>query len=187
MDTSKTPRWDITRLSQDGRPHSYQSYFVANIRMVLDMEVQAGNQTAPLYAQPELWTLLDGLAEPNRPTFLRGDSHWGAEKAMIGAEERKIGFLFQTQAERECEETDRTNVCERGNGRRRGKNWREGGKCCGWRDGGKERQVVVLRRPLRIKPAAEAVAGERRSADEKPAKQLTLDLPELTYKGIEYE
>src|SRR5207249_6405152 len=69
--------------------------FVAHIRMVLDMEVQAGNQTAPLYAQPELWAFLDGLAEQERPVFLRGDSHWGSEKAMVGAEERKLGYLFK--------------------------------------------------------------------------------------------
>src|ERR1017187_7876838 len=49
--------------TKPGRPsHAYHSYFVGNIRMVLDMEVQAGNQTAPLYAQPELWAFLDGLA-----------------------------------------------------------------------------------------------------------------------------
>ena len=60
------------------------------------MEVQeAGNQTAPLYAQPELWSFLDGLEEQERPVFLRGDSHWGAEKAMVGAEERKLGYLFK--------------------------------------------------------------------------------------------
>ena len=62
--------------SKPGRPsHAYHSYFVANIRMVLDMEVQAGNQTAPLYAQPEMWAFLDGLGEGSRPVFLRGDSH----------------------------------------------------------------------------------------------------------------
>lgn len=80
--------------TKPGRPsHAYHSYFAANIRIVLDMEVQAGNQTAPLYAQPELWAFLDGLPEQNRPVFLRGDSHWGAEKVMVGAEERKLGYL----------------------------------------------------------------------------------------------
>jgi hypothetical protein len=54
----------------------------------------------------------------------------------------------------------------------------------GW---SRERQVVVLRRPLRNKPAAEAVAAGKKKRGRKPAKQLTLDLPELTYKGIEYE
>ena len=66
-----------------GRPsHAYHSYFVANIRIVLDnalstlapMEVQAGNQTNSSFAQPELWSFLDGLAERDRPIFLRGDN-----------------------------------------------------------------------------------------------------------------
>src|SRR5271157_3066901 len=77
--------------TKPGRPsHAYHSYFVANIRMVLDMEVQAGNQTAPLFAQPELWAFVDGLAERNRPIFLRGDSHWGRRKLCL--EPRSAGW-----------------------------------------------------------------------------------------------
>src|ERR1700686_2675655 len=54
--------------TKPGRPsHAYHSYFVANLRMVMDVEVQAGNQTAPLFAQPGLWEFLDGLSERNRP------------------------------------------------------------------------------------------------------------------------
>jgi hypothetical protein len=52
--------------------YAYGSYVVVNIRMALDMEVQAGNQTAPLFAQPELWAFLDGLAEQDRPSFCAG-------------------------------------------------------------------------------------------------------------------
>ena len=62
--------------TKPGRPsYAYHSYFVANIRMVLDMEVQPGNQTAPSFALPELWSFLDGLEEKGKPLFLRGDSH----------------------------------------------------------------------------------------------------------------
>src|SRR5215470_4795310 len=54
-----------------GRPsHAYHSYFIANLRMVMDVEVQAGNQTASSFAQPELWALLDGWEKTSRPTFL---------------------------------------------------------------------------------------------------------------------
>ena len=82
--------------NKPGRPsHAYHSYFIAQIRVVLDMEVQAGNQTAPSFAQPELWAFVDGLAERNRPIFIRGDCHWGTEKAMVGAEQRGIGYLFK--------------------------------------------------------------------------------------------
>ena len=48
----------------------------------------------------------------------------------------------------------------------------------GW---SKARRVVVLRRALR-----EAVASEKNST-KKAAKQLTLDLPEATYRGVRYE
>jgi hypothetical protein len=51
-----------------GRPsHAYHSYFIANLRMVMDVEVQAGNQTAASFAQPELWSLLDGLPNSVQP------------------------------------------------------------------------------------------------------------------------
>jgi hypothetical protein len=47
-----------------GRPsHAYHSYFIANLRMVVDVEVQAGNQTAASFAQPELWSFFGQNAE----------------------------------------------------------------------------------------------------------------------------
>ncbi|HEY6340897.1 MAG TPA: hypothetical protein VIY49_05350, partial [Bryobacteraceae bacterium] len=60
--------------SKPGRPsHVYHTYVLANLRMVLEVEVQAGNQSAASYAQPELWAFVDGLPEASRPAFLRGD------------------------------------------------------------------------------------------------------------------
>ena len=42
-----------------GRPsHVYHTYFVANLRLVLDVEVQAGNQTAAKYLRPEFFRFL---------------------------------------------------------------------------------------------------------------------------------
>ena len=171
--------------SKPGRPsHAYHSYFVASIRMVLDMEVQAGNRTAPLYAQPELWAFVDGLAERDRPIFMRGDSHWGAEKAMLGAEERALGYLFKLKQS--------ANVKKLIGQIFRKEEWVEAGqqwqgredvlRLSGWT---KERRVVVLRRPLKSKPEAET-AGQQKSK-RKAAKQLSLDLPELTYQGMQYE
>jgi len=173
--------------TKPGRPsHAYHSYFAANIRMVLDMEVQAGNQTAPLYAQPELWAFLDGLTEQDRPVFLRGDSHWGAEKAMVGAEERKLGYLFKLKQS--------VNV-KKLIGQIFGKEeWVEAGqqwqgredllRLSGWT---KERRVVVLRRPVKSKPAAEAETLDKKKSKRRAAKQLTLDLLEMTYQGVPYE
>ena len=170
--------------AKPGRPsHAYHSYFVANIRIVLDMEVQAGNQTAPSFAQPALWSFLDGLTARNRPVFLRGDSHWGAENAMVGAEQRNLGFLYKLKQS--------PNVKKLIGQIFRKEGWEEAGqgwqgrtemlRLIGW---SKERRVVVLRRPVRSKPAAAPVG---KKSKRKAAKQLTLDLPGLAYKGIEYE
>jgi hypothetical protein len=68
-----------------GRPsHAYHSYFIANLRMVVDVEVQAGNHTATSFAQPGLWSLLDGLAKSSLPEFVRDDCQWGTERAIVG-------------------------------------------------------------------------------------------------------
>jgi len=173
--------------SKPGRPsHAYHCYFVANIRVVLDMEVQAGNQTAPSFAQPELWAFVDKLGERNRPIFMRGDCHWGAEKVMAGAEERGLGYLFKLKQS--------ANVKKLIGQIFRKQEWAEAGqqwqgredelRLSGWT---KTRRVVVLRRPVRSKPAAEADLVSQKPWKRKAAQQLTLDLPELSYRGVQYE
>src|SRR5690348_17210723 len=50
-----------------GRPsHTYHSYILANLRLVLEVEVHAGNQHAAKHSAPGLWTLLDRLASAMR-------------------------------------------------------------------------------------------------------------------------
>jgi Transposase DDE domain group 1 len=167
--------------AKPGRPsHAYHSSFIASLRIVVDVEVQAGNQTASSYAQPELWELLDGLPEPGRPAFLRGDCAWGTERAMEGAEQRHIPYLFKLK---------QTANVKKLIGQMFGKpEWVDAGqnwqgleselRLSGWT---KKRRVVLLR-PLREKDAAAAAEKER-----KTAQQLSLDLPEATYQGVRYE
>ena len=164
-----------------GRPsHAYHSYFIANVRIVMDVEVQAGNQTASSFAQPELWAMLDGLEERSRPAFVRGDCAWGTERAMEGAEQRHLPYLFKLK---------QTANVKKLIGKLLGKEqWVEAGqqwqgldselRLSGW---SKTRRVVVLRRPLR----QEVADGEKSS--KRKAKQLTLDLPEATHLGVRYE
>jgi len=168
--------------AKPGRPsHAYHSSFIANLRIVLDVEVQAGNQTASSYAQPELWKFLDGLPEPSRPAFLRGDCAWGTERAMEGAEQRNIAYLFKLK---------QTANVKKLMGQTFGQpEWVDAGQgwqgleselqLSGWT---KKRRVVVLRRVLREKDAAAVEKKERKAAS-----QLSLDLPEATWKGVRYE
>ena len=164
-----------------GRPsHAYHSYFIANLRLVMDVDVQAGNQTAASFAQPELWSLLDGLPGSSRPRFVRGDCNWGNERAMVGAEQREIAYVFKLKQSAKVQQLIAKLF--------RNDQWEDAGQqwqglstklqLSGWTQ---ERRVVVLRRPLR-----QGIVEEKKSK-KKAAKQLSLDLPEALYRGVLYE
>jgi hypothetical protein len=79
-----------------GRPsHTYHSYMLANLRLVLEVEVQAGNQHAAKHSAPGLWTLLDRLGPQCAPWLLRGDRDWGNEGVMSETERRGQAYLFK--------------------------------------------------------------------------------------------
>jgi hypothetical protein len=82
--------------TKPGRPsHVYHCYFLAAIRMVLEVEVQPGNQTASQYAQPGLWAWLDRQPRQRWPRLVRGDVSWGTERMMQEAEQRQLPYLFK--------------------------------------------------------------------------------------------
>ncbi len=170
--------------SKPGRPsHVYHSYILANLRMVLDVEVQAGNQTAAVFAQPELWALLDGLAESSRPKFLRGDCAWGNERAMQGAEQRKLDYVFKLKQTAKVKQL-LERLFGKGEWVEAGQQWQGLStelRLSGW---SRMRRIVLLRRPL---SEARQQAEARRGRKSKAAKQLILDLPELTHGGVRYE
>src|SRR6202171_2299173 len=69
--------------TKPGRPsHSYHSYLIANLRLVLDVEVHDGNQTAAKHGAPGLWALLDRLGRDCWPALLRGDTRWGQRAGL---------------------------------------------------------------------------------------------------------
>ena len=161
-----------------GRPsHAYHSYFIANVRMVVDVEVQAGNQTASSFALPELWSLIDRLPGPSRPRFLRGDCNWGTERVMQEAEQRQLPYVFKLKQSARVKD-----LIEKLFGR---EDWVEAGQnwqglspelqLCGW---SRPRRVVVLRRPLPER------AAEKKRRGRKPKRQLSLDLPEAMHGGV---
>jgi hypothetical protein len=79
-----------------GRPSQvYHTYFAANLRLVLNVEVQPGNQTAAYYAQPGLWSFIDRLPRQAWPVFVLGDCDWGKEGVIHEAEKRGMPYLFK--------------------------------------------------------------------------------------------
>ena len=152
---------------KQGRPsHVYHTFLMAQTRLVLDVEVQPGNQTAACYTAPGLFALLDGLPPAARPTLLRGDIAFGEEPVMKQAEARGQPFLFKLRLKqrnrREAETLFRLGEpCAGGQGWEAVEGrWRLSGWSC-------ERRVIALRRP-RTQGAP--------PADDKDRAQLVLPL-----------
>ena len=41
--------------------HTYHIYMIANVRLILDIEVQADNRSSSAYTAPGLWVLLERI------------------------------------------------------------------------------------------------------------------------------
>jgi len=79
-----------------GRPsHTYHTYMISGIRMILDVEVMAGNETSSSNTLPHLFSWIDDIPIGNRPQFIRGDCGFGNDLVMSACEEREINYLFK--------------------------------------------------------------------------------------------
>ena len=57
-----------------GRPsHAIHTYWIGNLRLVLDAQLEPGNRHSPVHARPGLLALLKGMPEHQRPKMFRGD------------------------------------------------------------------------------------------------------------------
>jgi hypothetical protein len=166
--------------TKPGRPsHVYHTHFIAKTPIVLEVEVQVGNQTATSYSQPGLWALLDGLAKENLPTFLRGDCNWGTEHVLGEAEKRNIPYVYKLKHGGYV----KTLILDLFKEKRWvdvGQHW-EGMddqlQLPGWT---KKRRVVAFRWPLRESLAARADGEKKRRG--KVAERSHPDLPDLSYE-----
>ena len=157
--------------SKPGRPsHVYHTYFIANLRLVLEVEVQPGNQTASSYAQPGLWEYLDALPQRCRPALLRGDVNWGSERMMVEAEQRQTSGV-----KRLLERLFRSEEWEV-----LGQGWQGLSSELQLEGWSRPRQVVVLRRQIRHPLALT-------QPDPAAPKQLSLGLAEVVDEGVLYE
>ena len=135
--------------TKPGRPsHVLHTYFIANLRLVLDVEVHAGHETAACYTRPGFWRYLDGLDRAAWPRFLRGDVAFGNDGMMSEAESRGLAYLFKLRMSRNAQELVRLVSAP-------GTVWADAGQ--GWegvasrlslQGWSRERRVVVLRRRL---------------------------------------
>ena len=132
-----------------GRPaHAYHTYLIANLRLVLEVEIQGGKRHHSKHSAPGLWSLLESLPRAHWPAFIRGDRDWGTEANMSRAEQEGLGYLFKLRL------TTRTKrLIER---LMKSSEWSDAGqgwqgaeselRLCGW---SRARRVIVLRRPVK--------------------------------------
>ena len=73
---------------------------MAELRLVLEVEVASGKEHTAKHAAPGLWALIDRLGAAHRPSLLRGDADWGNEAVMREAESRDQPYLFKLRLRR---------------------------------------------------------------------------------------
>jgi hypothetical protein len=132
-----------------GRPsHSYHSYFMANTRMALGVEVEAGDKHTGKHVSVGLWKLLDKMPRELWPVFIRGDVSFGSEAIMHEAEERELHYLTKLRLTKNVTKLI-NRLIAKGQWTDAGQGFRgtESTLCLtGW---SKERRVIVLKRPIR--------------------------------------
>ena len=75
--------------TKPGRPsHSYHTYLMAGMRLVLGVEVKCGNESSGSQSLPGLVKILDELAPEKRPKMVRGDCGFGSDNIMSELEIR---------------------------------------------------------------------------------------------------
>ena len=68
---------------------------IANLKLVLEVEVQPGNQANSKYSLPGLMSLLERFPKMCWPAFVRGDCDWGTDRVMTELEQAGCHYLFK--------------------------------------------------------------------------------------------
>ena len=146
--------------TKPGRPsHTLHTYWIGNIRLVLDVEVQSGKASAAKHSLPRLCRLIERLAAEERPALVRGDSAFGNQGVMVEMERIEQHYLFKLRQtagvkrliERQWQQGDWQNAGQ-------GFDAVEGKlRLTGWSGA---RRVVVLRRRIKDSMAAAETSNE---------------------------
>lgn len=79
-----------------GRPsHAIHTYWIANLRLVLQAQVQSGKSHSSAQTLPGLVALISRLPKEQRPRLVRGDCGFGNENVMCELEAIEQDYLFK--------------------------------------------------------------------------------------------
>lgn len=131
-----------------GRPsHTYHSYFMSNLRLLLDVEVHSGKEIGSKHSASGLWRLIKSLPEKKRPHFIRGDCGFGNDAIMQEAEENDVKYLFKLKQSKNVKSLIEKLMFTSG-WEDAGQGWQGLGssiQLMGWK---KYRRVIILRRKI---------------------------------------
>ena len=131
-----------------GRPsHAYHSYQVSGLRLMLGVDVVAGNESHVNHTLPGLLRVLESLAVEKRPKLVRGDAGLSSESMLQALEERGQAYLFKLRLTKNVKRyIEKLFWHETWSKAGQGWEGRDGElKLSGW---SRTRRVVVLRRAL---------------------------------------
>lgn len=160
-----------------GRPsHAYHTYQMAGLRLMLGVEVAAGNQSHANTTLPGLIELMERLPIEKRPHLVRGDAGAGGEPTMAALEAWGQPYLFKQRLTNNVKRHIE-RAFARGDWSDAGQGWQgQDGEIqlSGW---SRSRRIVVLRRPL---------IGETLLCENEEQLQLAFVEKERPIKGYEY-
>ena len=146
--------------------HTYHTFSIANLRLILDVEVQAGNEMAASYTAPCLWSLLDRIPRTQWPQFIRGDCAFGTDAVMSVAEEKGIPYLFKIKQTKNVKRLIEQLMLNQ--------EWSQAGQ--GWEGQESDLQLMGWSKFRRVIVLRKRVAKEYCAIKEDPeTKQLSLD------------
>jgi hypothetical protein len=166
-----------------GRPsHALHTYWVGNLRLVLDVVVSPGLEHSAAKARPGLMAVLDKLESQQRPALVRGDCGFGNEPFIAELESRSQPYLFKLRQTKGVQRLLSRQFARQ--------DWSTPGpsdqgwsavedtlKLSGW---DKARRVVVLRRTVKTD-----LALSRKTKNEQ-GEQIELLMPDKDVQAWEY-
>ena len=146
-----------------GRPsHAIHTYWIGNLRLVLDAQLEPGNRHSPVHARPGPLALLEGLPQTQRPQLVRGDCAFGSEGEMSALEAIGQPYLFKLRQSAGVKKLVQRQWSRR-DWRPVGQGWdacEDALKLTGWTQ---RRRVIVMRRVRKTDLVVEVRKGGRKS------------------------
>ncbi len=158
-----------------GRPSlAIHTYWIGNLRLVLDAQLEPGNRHSPSHARAGLLALLEGMPQAQRPKLVRGDCAFGSQGEMSVLEAIGQPYLFKLRQSAGVKrfvqrQWSRRDWCAVGQG------W----DACedtllltGW---SQRRRVIVMRRVRKTDLVVDAKRPRRKSKDQGQAELPFID------------